>query len=211
MTRYALRAVPWTRVAVAAGLVLVLMELVRRWPWHVWPLEGTAVGLLAGAAAWCFDEPSGSVVDSAPRSLAWRTAARGSGVLVLLACWAVAVHTARDSLFGHPWQVAAQGFAAVLAASAWCAWRRAAGETTPGLATAVAVIPLATAWSLVRPLSDAVPVFPYADGSGDFGDWGTSALLWQAIAAGAVVLLTAALADARWWRGHGVWPASWLR
>ena len=29
MTGYVARAVPWTRVALAAGLVVVLMELVR--------------------------------------------------------------------------------------------------------------------------------------------------------------------------------------
>jgi hypothetical protein len=85
----------------------------------------------------------------------------------------------------------------VLAAAAR---RRASGEPTPGLAVAIGVVPLATAWALVRPFSEALPVFPYADGSGEFGDWGTSALLWQAVAACAVVLLGAALADARWWR-----------
>ena len=82
--RYAGRAVPWTRVAVAATLIVVLMDVVRRWPWNMWLLEGTAVGLLAAAAGWCFDEPAAAVVDPAPRGLAWRTAARVAGVLVLL-------------------------------------------------------------------------------------------------------------------------------
>jgi hypothetical protein len=198
MIRYAARGVPWSRVALAACLVLVLMDVVRRWPWTMWPLEGTAVGLLAGAAAWCFDEPAASVVDSAPRSLLWRTAARASGAVVLLAAWTVAVLLARDSLFGHPWEVAFQGVAAVLAAVAYTCWRRAGGDPNPGLQAALTVVPVATAWALIRPFSQALPVFPYADGSTDFGDWGVSLAGWAVVAGAAVVLLIAALADARW-------------
>src|SRR4051812_49023426 len=67
MTSYVARAVPWTRVALAAGLVVVLMELVRWNPWVLWPLEGTAVGLLAGATAPCFAETSAARLASAPR------------------------------------------------------------------------------------------------------------------------------------------------
>ena len=81
MVRYAARAVPWVRISLAAALVALLMELVRWNPWVLWPLEGTAVGLLAGATAWCFDESAAVVVDVAPRGLAWRTAARTPAVL----------------------------------------------------------------------------------------------------------------------------------
>jgi hypothetical protein len=198
--RYAARAVPWGLIGVAAGLVVVLMEVVRRWPWQTWPLEGTAVGLLAGATAWCFDEASAAVVDAAPRSLRWRTLARLGGPAVLLAAWSVAVYAARDSLFDHPWHVALQGYAAALAVIGWCAWRRSGGDPNPGNRLALVVVPLATAWALVRPASEWVPVFPYADGTGEFGDWDASRAGWSALAAGAVVLLAAALADARWWR-----------
>jgi hypothetical protein len=198
MLRYAARAVPWSRVALAAVLVLVLMDVVRRWPWTMWPLEGTAVGLLAGAAAWCFDEPAAMVVDSAPRSLLWRTLARGSGVVVLLVAWAVAVFITRDSLVGHPGEVAFQGVAAVLAAVAYTCWRRAGGDSSPGLRTAAMVVPVATAWALVRPFSEALPVFPYGDGSMDFGDWEVSLVGWAVVAGCGVVLLVAAMSDVRW-------------
>jgi hypothetical protein len=204
--RYAARAVPWTQVALAAGLVLVLMDVVRRWPWTMWPLEGTAVGLLAGAAAWCFDEPSAAVVDSAPRSLLWRTTARSGGVVLLLAAWAAAVFIARDSLFGHPWEVAFQGVAAVLAVVAYTIWRRAGGDPNPGLQAALMVVPVATAWALIRPFSEALPVFPYADGSTDFGDWGVSLAGWAVVAGCGVVLLAAALTDVRWWSTRSIRP-----
>jgi len=195
MVRYAARAVPWVRVGTAALVVLVLMEVVRRWPWQMWPLEGTAVGLLAGATAWCFDETSAAVVDTAPRRLAWRCAARASGVVLLAASWIVAVLRARDGLFDHPRDVALQGLVAMLAAAAYATWRRRAGEATPGVTLALVVVPLLTAWALVRPFSEAFPVFPYADGSGDSGDWGTSRLLWSALGAVALVVLVSALAE----------------
>src|SRR3954447_22397801 len=115
MTSYVVRAVPWTRVALAAGLVVVLMELVRWNPWVLWPLEGTAVGLLAGATAWCFDETSAAVVDSAPRGLAWRTTARAPGPLLLLATWtAVLLHAGAPTTFDHGGQIWFQGLAACL-------------------------------------------------------------------------------------------------
>src|ERR1700712_664133 len=102
MTGYAARAVPWTRVALAAGLVIVLMELVRWDPWVLWPLEGTAVGLLAGATAWGFGGTSAAVVDSAPRGLAWRTMARSPGPLLLVLTWtAVVLHAGAQTTFEH--------------------------------------------------------------------------------------------------------------
>ena len=199
MIRHAARAVPWGRVGVAAALVIVMMELVHRWPWATWPLQGVAVGLLAGAVAICFDEPAAAVVDAAPRGLAWRTAARAAGVLGLLVAWLLAVERAGDSLFGHQGEVALQGVAGVISASAWVTWRRTAGEACPGIRLALGVVPLVTAWSLVRPFSEAVPVFPYAVGGGDLGDWDTSRVAWQVFAVAAAVLLAAALAEVRWW------------
>src|SRR3954447_3479789 len=125
MTSYVARAVPWTRVALAAGLVVVLMELVRWNPWVLWPLEGTAVGLLAGATAWCFDETSANVVDSAPRGLAWRTVARSPGPLLLAVTWTrVLLHAGAESTFGHGGAMWFQGVAASLVGAASASWRR---------------------------------------------------------------------------------------
>ncbi|HWM73641.1 MAG TPA: hypothetical protein VNQ53_07870 [Nocardioides sp.] len=200
MLRYAARAVPWARVGVAGVLVLVLMDVVRRWPWTMWPLEGIAIGLLAAGTAWCFDEPAAEVVDSAPRHLAWRTGIRASGVLLLLAAWAVAVLRARESLFGHPWAVALQGSATVIAAAAYATCRRAYGEPAPGRAVGLVVVPAATFWALIRPLADSLPIFPYADGSVGLGSWEASIGMWLTVAGIAILLLLAALADTRWWR-----------
>ena len=200
MIRYAAAAVPWTRIATAACLVVALMELVGRWPWTMWPLEGAAVGLLAGATAWCFDEPAAAVVDPAPRSLRWRTVARASGVLVLVAAWVLSVWRAWDNLFAHPWAVTGQGIGACLAGAAWATWRRSGGEPSPGLVLATSVVPVATAWALIRPFEKEFPVFPYGyEGS---GDWDISQAGWTLAAAGAAAILFAALADARWWRTH---------
>jgi hypothetical protein len=205
MTDYVARAVPWTRVALAAALVIVLMELVRWNPWVLWPLEGTAVGLLAGATAWCFDETSAAVVDSAPRGLAWRTMARSPGPLLLVATWtAVVLHAGAATTFEHLDEIWFQGVAACLAGAAYTGWRRSCGDASPGLRFATAVVPATTAWALLRPLDHHLAVFPYATTTP--AGWDHSTTGWVALATGAVVVLGVALADARWWRLRLVRP-----
>jgi hypothetical protein len=199
MAGYVARAVPWTRVALAAGLVAVLMELVRWDPWTLWPLEGTAVGLLAGATAWCFDETAAAVVDAVPRGLAWRTTARSPGPLLLLVTWtAVVLHAGGESMFGHGDEIWLQGGAASLAGAAYTSWRRSCGEASPGLRFATAVVPATTAWALLRPFDAHLAVFPYATTAP--GGWDHSAMAWVALTVAAVVVLGVVLADARWWR-----------
>jgi hypothetical protein len=199
MTAYVARAVPWTRVVLAAGLVLVLMELVRWNPWVLWPLEGTAVGLLAGATAWCFDETAADVVDSSPRGLAWRTTARAPGPVLLLATWTVVVvHAGAATTFGHGAEVWVQGVAAITAGAAYSSWRRSCSEASPGLRFATAVVPATTGWALLRPFDQHLAVFPYATTSP--GAWDQSAAGWVALTVGAVVILAVVLAEARWWR-----------
>ncbi len=201
MPGYVPRAVPWTRVALAAGLVVVLMELVRWNPWVLWPLEGTAVGLLAGATAWCFDETAAVVVDSSPRGLAWRTMARSPGPLLLVLTWtAVVLHAGGETTFGHSGEIWIQGVAASLAAAAYTSWRRSYGEASPGSRFATAVVPATTAWALLRPFDAQLPVFPYATTTP--GGWDHSATGWVALSIAAVVVLCLVLADARWWRSH---------
>ena len=192
MLRHAARGVPWSLVAATALLVLGLLALVRYDPWTLWPLQGTAVGLLAGAVGWCLDEPAAAVVDPAPRGLAWRTIARALGVAVLLAAWSGGVWWARDELFGHPWAVLGQGLAATAVTTAWVTWRRACGEACPGQRWALTVVPVTTAWALVRPLPSHLPVFPYADGAG-YGGWGASAAGWTVAGVLAGVLLVLVL------------------
>jgi hypothetical protein len=199
MTGYVARAVPWTRVALAAGLVVVLMELVRWNPWTLWPLEGTAVGLLAGATAWCFDETAAAVVDSSPRGLAWRTTARSPGPLLLVGTWtAVVIHAGGETMFGHGDQIWVQGVAASVAGAAYTGWRRSHGEASPGLRFATAVVPATTAWALLRPFDHLLAVFPYATTSPR--GWDHSAAAWFALTVAAVVVLGVVLADAHWWR-----------
>ncbi len=211
MTGYVARAVPWTRVALAAGLVVVLMELVRWNPWVLWPLEGTAVGLLAGATAWCFDETSAAVVDSAPRGLAWRTMARVPGPLVLLVTWTVVVlHAGAGTTFEHRDEIWFQGLAACLAGAAYASWRRSSGEASPGLRFATAVVPVTTGWALLRPLDSHLAVFPYATTTP--AGWERSTAGWVALAIASAVALGVVLADARWWRlPHGRWGAGVTR
>ncbi|WP_375432642.1 hypothetical protein [uncultured Friedmanniella sp.] len=202
MVCYAARAVPWVRVALAAVLVVLLMELVRWRPWVLWPLEGTAIGVLAGASAWCFDESAAVVVDVAPRSLAWRTSARMPAVLGLVLVWcAVVSHAGDRALFDQSGNVLVQGLVAIAVGAGYAGWRRAWGEPTPGLALATAVVPLTTAWALVRPWETRLPVFPY--GTSSAGDWSTSTVGWVVLGGLALVALAAALSDAPWWSVRG--------
>ncbi len=206
MTGYVARAVPWTRVALAAGLVIVLMELVRWNPWVLWPLEGTAVGLLAGATAWCFDETAAAVVDSSPRGLAWRTMARSPGPLLLVVTWtAVVLHAGDETTFGHVDEIWLQGVAASLAGAAYTTWRRSCGESSPGLRFATAVVPATTAWALLRPFDRQLAVFPY--GTTSPAGWDRSATGWSVLTIAAVAVLGVVLADARWWRSPLAMPA----
>lgn len=199
MVRYAASATPWRVVALAACLVAGLMELVRWNPGELWPLEGTTVGLLAGASALCFDERAAAVIDAAPRSLGWRTAARAVGPCLLVLVWtATVLHLGSASLFDHRDQVMAQGWAAVVVGAAAATWARSGGADSPGISFLAGVVPLTTAWALVHPLARPIPLFPYADGRPPFSDWDASAVLWSGIGTAAVALLAAALADARW-------------
>jgi len=195
---YAARAVPWWRLGMAVALVVIIMELVRWHPWSLWPLEGAAVGLLAGAAAWCVDEQSATVVDAAPRGLGWRTGVRLTGVAVLAVTWAALVAHAHQAVFGHAVTVLLHGWVAILAGLAWGTWRRSRGEAMPGLAAASVAVPLATAWALIRPWEHRVPLFPY----GQYGvesDWRTSTVIWSGLGVVALGVLGAALwGRARW-------------
>ena len=198
MIGYAVRAVPWTRLALVVVTLAALLEVVRRWPWTMWPLQACAVGLVGAAGAWCLDEPAAAVVDAAPRSLLWRTGARAIALAAVLAVWAALVWRSRESLFGHEADVALQGVSALILVSAVATWARSGGATTPSRTAAVVAVLTAAFVGLARPFADGVPIFPY----GPDDDWALSRGIWVALLAFGVVVGLAALADARWHRGR---------
>jgi hypothetical protein len=193
MIRHAARAVPWAVIVMGTCLVSLLLLIVERWPYAMWPLQGTAVGVLAATTAWCFDEPAAAVVDTLPRHLGWRTAARSTGVLLIVVGWALTVAATSDAYFGHTADVAWQGAAAVLLTVAVITWRRSRGAATPAKAVAAAVVPVAMFVALVRPLEAKVPLFPYTS----TGDWATSRFLWTSAVLLAMGLLTALISTSR--------------
>ena len=193
MLRHAIVAVPWTRVVLVSALVVVLMEVVARRPTATWLLEVASVGLLAAAAAWCFDEPAAVVVDPAPRTAAWRATARGLGLLPLLGAWSWSMARGWDGFFDRPAQVAAQGVVAVLVGTAWTLTRRAAGVAEPGVRLAPAAVAFALCWPATGRLADHIPLFPFPHHSD--AAWDLSRGLWCAAATGAGVVLLVVLTD----------------
>ena len=101
MIGYAVRVLPWRLTLASCALITALMSLVAAWPWVMWPLQGTSVGLIAGAVAWAMDERAAAVVDTLPRSLRWRTTARALIVVPLLGVWIVALVLMRDRIPAH--------------------------------------------------------------------------------------------------------------
>jgi hypothetical protein len=194
MVTYASKAVPWALLTVVGVLLVGLMRVVAQWPHEMWPLEGCAVGLLAGMSAWCFDEPAAALVDTAPRHLSWRTFARLSGPALLLTSWLVTVWSARSALGGHADDVAWQGIAGTVGAVAYVTWRRSRGVSSPGRTAAELIIPTVVFFALVKPYPDRIPLFPNLSGAA----WGRADLWWTAEAIAAGVLLAAVLTDRRW-------------
>jgi hypothetical protein len=185
MTSYAARAVPWGLLGTGAGVIVGLLLLVERWPYTLWPLQGTAVGLLAGMAVWCYHEPAAAVVDTLPRGLRWRTVSRSTGALALLVVWLIAVQQTRSGFFGHPRDVAWQGIAAVFVSACYLTWCRSRGSTGPARAASAGIISIALFVALARPMDKQVPIFPYTTTD----DWATSRLLWSAACLAAITLL----------------------
>jgi len=181
--------VPWPLLAAAAVLVYALLRTVQHWPYQAWPLQGLAVGLLAAIAGFAYDEPAAALVDTLPRGLAWRTAARSLGVALLVAWWLAAVALTRDAYFGHAVAIAGQGLAATLAVVATTAHLRGRGVAGPGTAVGTAVVGGTAFVALARPLEKRLPVFPFAEG----GHWSDSRTLWCVVMVAAAGWLAATL------------------
>lgn len=191
MTGYAARAVRWPLVAAGCATVAGLMGLVAASPWILWPLQGTAVGVLAATVAWSMDEPAAAVVDTLPRSLRWRTAVRASTVPLVVGVWTTTLLLMRARIPAHLGLFLLQGTGAACFALAVTVWRRASGEPEPGQTFAALVVPVATA--LARPVVDWLPVFPvWPDDR-----WALSQTLWSVLTAGSLVVLVAALSRPR--------------
>jgi hypothetical protein len=187
--RHAARSVPWPLLAAAALLLYALLRTVQQWPYQVWPLQGLAVGLLAGMAAFAYDEPAAAVVDTLPRGLAWRTAARSLGVSLLLGWWLVAVTITRDAYFGHALAIAGQGVVATVAVVATTAHLRRRGAAAPATVVGTAVVGTAMFWALARPFEERLPVFPIAEA----GPWSDSRTLWTGVLVVTTIWLVATL------------------
>lgn len=188
MIRHSARGVPWPLLGTAATLLVALLLVVAWDPFVMWPLQGVAVGLVAGVAAFAYDEPAAAVVDTLPRGLAWRTAARSLGVVCLLCWWLAAVALTRDAYFGHAGDVAWQGVAATVAVVAATAFLRRRGHASPATLVASAVVGGAAYLALARPFDEHLAMFPYTAA----GTWDTSLLLWTTVAlvAGTSLCLT---------------------
>jgi hypothetical protein len=189
VVRHAARALPWPLLAATAALLYALLSAVEHWPYQVWPLQGVAVGLVAGIAAYAYDEPAAAVVDTLPRGLAWRTTARSLGVLLLLGWWCAVVVVTRNAYFGHPAAVAWQGLAATVAVVAAVTHLRRRGMAGPATVVGTATVGAAAYVALARPLADRVPLFPYTPA----GHWADSGTLWTAVLVAAAIWLVATL------------------
>jgi len=188
---YAARAVPWLLTGAGCTMIVGLMVLVGRWPGVMWPLEGTALGLLAGVVAWANDERCAAIVDTLPRSLRWRTLARSVALGLVLAVWIACLLAQWHRLPPHLPLFALQGAAAAAAALAVTVWRRAAGSPEPGRAFASVIIPASAALALIRPAARRLPLFPIWLGE----DWARGTVIWTAVLGASFVILTLALAD----------------
>ena len=193
MGAYLVRVVPWPVIASTVPVLVLLLVTVQHWPYVMWPLQGVAVALVAGAAAWCFDEPAAAVVDTLPRSLAWRTLTRLLGAVLLLVAWATAVASTADAYFGHALAVAMQGCCAALVVIVYATLRRRSGHPTPARSIATAIVPVLVFVALVRPFPNALPVFPYTS----LGPWQHSNRVWAALGLISVVVLVVVLSEVR--------------
>lgn len=187
-------AVPWGLLAGTVGLVAALLAAVAHWPATVWPLHGTAIGLIAGVSAWATDERCAAIVDVAPRPLWWRSLVRATAPALLIAVWTAAHLGAHTRLPDHLDLLVLQGIVAATLGFAAATARRAVGTAEPGHRLAAVVVPVAIGLALARPASDRLPLFPVWPHE----DWERAMRLWAAAAViGAMTLLAVAWRDAR--------------
>jgi hypothetical protein len=188
--RYSARAISWPLTGIGCTLVAGLMSLVGAWPYIMWPLQGTALGVVAGTVSWSMDERCADLVDTLPRPLWWRTAARSIVAVPVLSVWVCCQLIARTRIPQHLGLFVVQGFGMTLAALALATWLRSTGMAQPGRQSAAIVIPTAAVVALARPVIRWLPIFPVWS----FDNWALSRTLWTIVCAASATLLLLALA-----------------
>jgi hypothetical protein len=179
--RYAIRVTPWLMLVASCGVIVGLMALVAAWPSIMWPLEGAAIGVIAGTVAMALDERCAAIVDTLPRGLVWRSTARAALVVpMLLAVWLGCLFAWQHRLPAHSGLFALQGVAAAGTALAFAVWSRATGSAEPGAPFAAAVIPVTMGLALLRPWTRWLPLFPVWPNE----NWALSRTIWSSLAIG---------------------------
>lgn len=199
--RYLVGATHWSLLAGSALIMAGGVTLVARWPDALWPLHGTALGLLVGVAAVAVDERCSAVVDVSPRPLWWRTAVRSVGPLALVVVWATAHWALRAPLPDRLDVLVLQGAVAAGLGFGLATAARATGRSEPGAVIAATAVPLVAGAALARPFESDLPLFPVWPHE----DWDRALLIWTVLGATAALAAARALwRDARPRRNRGV-------
>lgn len=157
--RHAVRSLP----AISFSVVLVAIGgwfwLLGTWPSYVWLTAGIAAGVLGAGASRLFDEPAAAIVDTLPRPLWWRTAARGVGAGVLVGVWLVGVWTLdADPSAIHRGLLRLHGVGTVLAVAALCTGLRRRGYASPGVTVGSTSFLVLFFLALSNPMPHLVPL-----------------------------------------------------
>jgi hypothetical protein len=184
---YVLRVLPLPELYAGGLGVLGLLWLVDRWPQQLWQLAGVAAALAGALAGYLFNEPAASIVDTLPRARWWRTTARLLPVAMLVLLWLAAASLVDPKDIGRSDVLRLQGVGAILLAVATTTWLRRRGLPSPGAIVASSVLLLLTFATLMNPIDDQLPLFPY----GPHGSWAASRLLWVGLATVAAIAVAA--------------------
>jgi hypothetical protein len=191
---YVRSATSWVMLGVTSAFIVVLLAIVGRWPYTMWPLHGAAIGLIAGTSAWAVDETTARIVDVSPRPLWWRHAARALTPLILTVAWTSMHLGLRDRLPDRLGLFILQGVTAAVLGFAAGGVLRSHGRAEPGQWIASFVCPLTLGVALAKPVNDHAPLFPVWP----HDDWARSTAIWFAAALVAVLLTVRTLwSDAR--------------
>ncbi|MGD9571157.1 MAG: hypothetical protein AB7V62_04655 [Thermoleophilia bacterium] len=182
-------AVPWGLVAAGCLVAGVLLAVAAAEPSALWPLQGTAAGVLAACAAWSADERAAAVTDALPRPLWWRTAARAAATVPLAVVWAAAVLIVGDRLPDHTELLVRQGLVALVCGLALATWARSRGVPEPGRVLGPVLVVVVAALALARPVPDRLPLFPIWPGE----PWALSGTLWWSVLGAACLVLASAI------------------